>query len=247
MIKRMLTGGILAGFAAGLLAALLHFAFVQDLILLGEQYEYGDLVHFGGAGEAPATGHDHMAATGDHAAAPVAAAGAAAEEPSDFNRNALTVIFTCLTYASYGILLVAGFALAEHFGRRVGSREGLIWGIAGFVAFQLAPAMGLAPELPGTVAADLSVRQVWWLGTVLATGTGIALFAYGGNVVTALLGVALLAAPHLIGAPRLEEYYGAAPPELGAAFSANVLGVGLVTWAVLGWLAGRLWAEPEAG
>lgn len=243
MIKRMLTGGILAGFAAGLLAALLHFAFVQDLILLGEQYESGDLVHFGGAGEAPATGHDQMAATGDHAAAPEATA----EEPPDFSRNALTVIFICLTYASYGILLVAGFALADHFGRQVGSREGLIWGIAGFVAFQLAPAMGLAPELPGTVAADLNARQVWWLGTVLATGTGIALFAYGGNLVTAILGVALLAAPHVIGAPRLEEYYGVAPPELGAAFSANVLGVGLVTWAVLGWLAGRLWAEPQAG
>ena len=63
---------------------------------------------------------------------------------------------------------------------------------------------------------------------------------------TALLGVALLAAPHLIGAPHLDEYYGAAPPELGAAFSASVLGVGLVTWAALGWLAGRLWAEPRA-
>ncbi len=239
----MLVGGILAGFAAGLFAALLHFAFIQNLILLGEQYETGTLVHFGGSGDVGAeSGHSHSADETGHVHAPASGSDA---EPA-VTRNLLTVLFTGLIYAAYGILLVAGFALAEQFGRRIDAREGILWGLAGFVAFQLAPAMGLAPELPGSVAADLSARQVWWLGTVLATGTGLALLGYGRTLLTALLGGALLAAPHVIGAPHLDEFYGVAPPELAAAFSANVLGVGFAAWAILGWLAGRFWSNEPA-
>ena len=243
MIKRMLAGGVLAGFAAGLLAALLHFAFVQNLILLGEQYESGALTHFdqGAAPPAPA-GHEHAAGAADHAHD----AAASGDGGGAVQRNALTVIFTALIYAAYGILLVAGFALAEHFGRRITAREGLLWGLAGFAAFQLAPAMGLAPELPGSVAADLGARQAWWFGTVATTATGIALLAYGRSLLTAVIGGALLAAPHVIGAPHLDQFFGVAPPELAATFAANVLGVGFVTWAALGWLAGRLWHSGGA-
>ena len=244
MIKRMLAGGVIAGFAAGLIAALLHFAFVQELILLGEQYESGALVHFEASGTAPATtGHDHAAgeAAGAH---DHAAADAGAE--SAFQRNALTVLFTTLIYASYGILLVAGFAIAEQFGRTVSPGEGVLWGLAGFAAFQLAPAMGLAPELPGAIAADLGARQMWWLGTVVATGGGLALLGYGRTALISALGGALLAAPHVIGAPHLDQFYGVAPPELAAEFAARVLGVGFVAWATLGWLAGRLWSKTPA-
>lgn len=238
MITRMLAGGVLAGFAAGLFAALLHFAFVQKLILLGEQYETGALVHFE-AGNAPAASdHSHAEGEAEHSHD----AATTAEGESSFKRNALTVMFTALIYASYGIILVAGFALAEHFGKAVTAGEGVLWGLAGFAVFQLAPAMGLPPELPGTVAADLGVRQVWWLGTVLATATGLACLGYGRSLLPAVVGGALLAAPHVIGAPHPDQFYGVAPPEVGAAFAANVLGVGFAAWASLGWLAGRLWS-----
>ncbi|PPB82453.1 cobalt transporter subunit CbtA [Albidovulum inexpectatum] len=246
MIRKLLTGGVVAGFAAGLLGALLHFAFIQELILLGEEYESGARVHFQAHGEPDdagmQAGHDHGAhdhSGHDHG-------GGDGEETSTIVRNGLTVLFTGLIYAGYGLILVAGFALAEHFGRRIGTAEAILWGIAGFVSFQLAPAMGLAPELPGSVAADLGARQAWWLGTVIATAGGIALLAYGRGVVWWVLAGALLAAPHVIGAPHLDEYYGVAPPEVAAEFAARVLGVGLVVWTVLGWLAGSLWQRESA-
>lgn len=236
MIRKLLTGGVVAGFAAGLLGALLHFAFVQELILLGEQYESGARVHFeahaGPDGAGMQAGHGHGGHDHDQSDP---------NETSTIARNGLTVLFTGLIYVGYGLLLVAGFALAEHFGRRIKIAEAIMWGIAGFASFQLAPAMGLAPELPGSVAADLGARQAWWLGTVIATAGGIALLAYGRGVVWWVLAGALLAAPHVIGAPQLGEYYGVAPPELAAQFAARVLGVGLVVWTVLGWLAGVLW------
>ncbi|MDZ4093990.1 MAG: CbtA family protein [Paracoccaceae bacterium] len=249
----MLASALIAGFAAGLLAALLHFAFVQELILLGEQYETGALTHFAAAPmmDAPPLtgtmtpdptpdstpnstiadhGHDHASAhTHDGADTPA------------LTRNALTVLFAGLVYVAYGLILVAGFGLAEHFGKTTTARTGLLWGIAGFATFQLAPAMGLAPELPGTIAAELGARQFWWWGTVAATGTALALLAYGRGVAPLAVAALLLAAPHVIGAPQPDAFWGAAPPEVAAAFSARVLGAGLAVWAVLGGLAGKLW------
>ncbi|MCB2116475.1 MAG: CbtA family protein [Rhodobacteraceae bacterium] len=236
MIQRMLAGGLIAGFAAGLLAAVLHFAFLQKLILLGEQYETGALVHFENAhADTSAEGHDHGAEGHAHG-----------EPASGATRNALTVLFTALTYASYGLLLAAGFAFAEHLGHRIDPREGLLWGAAGFAVFQLLPSLGLPPELPGAVAADITERQIWYFGTVAASGIGLALIAYGGGIPAAVIGAALLAAPHLVGAPHLDEYAGTVPPELEGQFVARALGVGFITWAVLGALAGRLWSRGEA-
>lgn len=248
MFQRMLTGALFAGAAAGLFAALLHFAFVQQVILLGEQYETGELAHFEAASTAATDGHAHDhgddqghdgAETGhghshDHGAA------------SDLQRNGLTVLFTVLIYVSYAAILIAGFALAEMAGRRINGVTGLLWGLAGYLAFQLAPAMGLPPELPGTVAADLGERQVWWWLTVVATGGGLALLAYGGKVWMYPLAGAALALPHVIGAPQVEGYLGVAPPEVGATFAARVLGIGLLVWLVLGWIGGHLWSRRRA-
>jgi cobalt transporter subunit CbtA len=228
----MLASALFAGVAAGLLAALLHFAFVQKFILLGETYETGQAVHFAGDshGDEPATDHDHS--THDHGDAPPA-----------FTRNAWTAVFSVLVYVAYALILVAGFGLARIFGHAITPREGLLWGIAGFVSFQMAPAIGLAPELPGTIAADLGARQVWWWGTVAATATALGLMAYGRGMIAAGIAMVLLAAPHIIGAPLPDGFSGVAPPEVAGAFAARVLGVGLAVWALLGWVAGFVWAR----
>ena len=248
MIQRMLASALFAGCAAGLLAALLHFAFIQPLLLQGEQYESGELAHYQGVatGEAGAHSHDHAAlpealpeAGHDHAAHEHSHEDGG--EVSTLQRNGLTVLFTGTTYIAYALLMVAGFGLAEHFGHRVGPAQGILWGLAGFVALQLAPAMGLAPELPGTPAADLTDRQIWWLGTVLASLLAAALLGFGKGPLTWVVAALLLALPHVIGAPHLESYAGVAPPELAGEFSARALGVALMAWLTLGALASRLW------
>ncbi|MGI3187328.1 CbtA family protein [Nioella aestuarii] len=236
MMMRMLAGGLIAGFAAGLFAAVLHFAFVQEIILHAELYESGELVHFGEPmAHGTEAGHDDHSGHGE------------AAEGSALTRNLLTVLFTGLIYAGYGLVLVAGYHVAGLFGRTITPQEGVLWGIAGFATFQLAPAMGLAPELPGAIGADITLRQYWWLGTVVATAGGLALIAYSRGVLTVIAGATLVALPHAIGAPVLDEYFGYAPPELAAEFSARVLGVALAVWALLGWLTARFAApEPDA-
>ncbi|WP_018633600.1 CbtA family protein [Neomegalonema perideroedes] len=246
MFKRLISSALLAGAAAGLIAALLQFVFVQPVLLHAELYETGELAHFVPTdhGEASGSGHDHGAAA---PAAEASGSPAHAAHPGiDFARDGLSVLFSLVVYAGYGLLLTAAMALAASRGATITARQGLIWGVAGFAAVQLAPAFGLSPELPGMSAADVVQRQIWWLGTVAATAVGLWLIAFGKNWAFWGLAVALILAPQLIGAPHPDEFFGPTPPELAAQFAGRALGVGLAAWAFLGLAAGWLWSrEPE--
>ena len=74
-----------------------------------------------------------------------------------------------ITGAGFALLL-AGVSLLT--GLPITPKNGLIWGICGFLAATVAPGAGLAPELPGMPAGDLVLRQVWWVATIIATGAG---------------------------------------------------------------------------
>lgn len=140
-------------------------------------------------------------------------------------------------------MLLALMVFAEERGQPITARTGLIWGIAGWIAVQMAPAFGLAPELPGMNAADVDARQIWWFATVAATGLGLWFIAFGRNWAMWGAAIILLAAPHIIGAPMPDTLTGPAPPELGAEFAARAIGTGLAVWAVLGLLLGAVWSK----
>jgi cobalt transporter subunit CbtA len=228
MFRRIFATALGAGVAVGLLIAALQHVALVPLILEAEKYE-------GGA----AHEHKHALRMPLVGAAHAAAAAVPAEAPSPW-RAVLTTVATTLTSIGFALLLSGAFAVS---GREVDTREGLLWGLAGFAAFALAPAFGLPPELPGSVAADLLPRQVWWVGTVAATTLGLALLVFGARTWTLPLGIALLVAPHLIGAPHPAEGAGSVPPELAAAFAARSLVVNAVLWALLGLATGWLYAR----
>lgn len=230
---RMLTGGLVAGFATGILAGALHFAFLQDLILQAELYEAGDLVHFG---QPEVQAHDGAVEANQHGEAGNA---------SPFSRNVLTLLFAGPIYAGYGLVVAALLQVLRMRGHQVTPVQGVLCGLAGFAVFQMAPSMGLPPNLPGTLSANIDLRQYWWFGTIAATGLGLALIAFRPSVAKIVLGVALIAVPHVIGAPQLSQFSGVAPPELSALFATRVIGVGFFCWAVLGAAVARL-TEPDS-
>lgn len=152
-------------------------------------------------------------------------------------RLAFTALANSIAAMGFGLLLAAGFSLTG--GASVG--VGLLWGLAGFAAFSLAPALGLPPELPGTRAAALHHRQLWWLLTAALTAGGLALLVFAGGMGWKLLGGLLLALPHLAGAPRPLLHGGTAPLPLQHAFVAASLFSSALLWLVLGGLAGFIY------
>ncbi|PHQ99904.1 MAG: hypothetical protein COB39_01140 [Marinosulfonomonas sp.] len=231
MTTRLFTSAVFAGLIAGLIAVLLQFTLMQSLILEGEEYETGNKSHFGGV----LVINEALEASGE-------AATEVKEEPENLlKRYSLAFFVQFIVFVGWGLIMVAGFAVADRFGRKVTVKDGLLWGIAGFTAVHMAPAIGLAPELPGTPAAELELRQLWWVTTVIATAMALALFAYGRSALFVGIGLILLVAPHLIGAPRLDGYAGLAPPELSGEYVARSLAVSMAIWAVLGLAAGYFW------
>ena len=105
-------------------------------------------------------------------------------------------------------------------------------------AVTLAPAVGLPPELPGMAAADLVPRQIWWVATIAATAAGIYLIATQARPWALVLAVALIVAPHLIGAPVAPHGEGTVPAELVARFVANSIAANAVFWCFIGLLLG---------
>lgn len=227
MNQKLLTSAVFAGLAAGLIAALLQFSFVIPTLLEGELFEGGERVHFVTDGSpqsdrgAPSLG-------------------------GDFGRHAMTVGFNIVTYVGFAFLMLAAMALTEMRGfTKITARQGIIWGLAGFIAVQLAPAIGLPPVLPGTVGAEVEARQAWWMGTIAASGIGLWMIAFVRGPV-ALLGIVLLAVPQFIGAPRLDTYWGVAPPELAAQFVTFSLGAAAVGWTCLGFFCAWFWTREDS-
>ncbi len=225
MISRILTSALFAGAAAGLIAALLQLAFVQPVLLHAELYESGELAHFGAE-----------------------AVSAQPELPRMFAdpvRDGLSIIFTMLTYTGYALVMTALMSLAQGQGHEINARTGLLWGMAGFVAFHFAPGLSLAPEVPGVAAADVGARQIWWTATVATAGIAMWLIAFGGNIVSYVIAALLLMVPHLIGAPEPSTFSGPVPTEIGALFAARAFGVGMAAWVLLGSFSGYFWQSES--
>lgn len=156
---------------------------------------------------------------------------AAHAAPSLFATASANVILA----TGYGLLLAAGMSW-----RRTGGwRQGLAWGAAGYAALFAAPALGLPPELPGAVAAPLDARALWWVATAACTAGGLALAAFARPAALRALGVALLVAPHLVGAPAASTA-GSVPPGLAAEFVRAAWLANAALWLGLGALAGYL-------
>jgi cobalt transporter subunit CbtA len=187
--------------------------------------------------ESAAPAHDHGDATAAHSLG--ATAGEAEEEgwaPSDgVERTFFSLLANIVTGVGFALLLIAA---SELFDGIRNWRQGVFWGLAGFAVFTLAPGLGLPPELPAMPAADLGARQLWWVGTALSTAIALGLLFYGRSWLAVLAAIALLVAPHLIGAPQPLSYESPIPEGLHHSFVVAVVLTTLLFWVLLGGLTG---------
>ena len=232
-LRLFLTVALLAGIGAGVVNWGLHMVGTSPLILDAEVYEKA--------------GEDAAPATTETAAAEAEATTAEADghehhhdaeawEPADgWQRNLFTLGADVVTGVGYAFLLTAAIVF---FGKGADWRRGIFWGLAGFACFSLAQSFGLPPELPGTEAAPLLERQVWWIGTAIATAAGLFAAVRMRNVLGFVIAAVLIALPHVIGAPQPATPGGLAPEELEHKFIVEAIATSLVFWLVLGVLTG---------
>jgi len=233
LFRTILFVAALAGIGTGVVASAIHIFSTVPLILQAETFEGSAEA----AAPAEAAAHEHAPGTAAHEHSHDA------DEwgPADgFERNGYTILSMILTGFGFGLLLVAASEIA---GGISSWREGIVWGLAGFAVFTLAPGLGLPPELPAMPAADLMARQIWWIGTAIATAGGLALLAFGRSPLLAVIGVALIVAPQIIGAPQPDSYDSPIPEALHHSFIVATIVASFVFWVLLGGLAG--WLRPR--
>lgn len=220
MFRTIVFAAALAGLLAGILVTVVQHFGTVPLILQAEVYETA-----AETAAAPAiAGHNHDHGDEHEAWAP----------QNGFDRTAFTAAANIVTGIGFALLLVAGYAMR---GRAIGWREGLLWGMAGFAVFMLAPSLGLPPELPGMPAAPLGPRQIWWVLTAAATASGLALLAFRPAPAWAIVAVILLVLPHVVGAPQPTEGEMLVPEALAHSFVVAVTVTSFLFWVALGVLS----------
>jgi cobalt transporter subunit CbtA len=220
MIKRIAQTAGFSGLLAALLLTLLQSFWVSPLILQAETFE-----------KAPA------AEVHEHAAGAAHTHDAEAWEPEDGWQRVLSTTGGNLVVAVGFALMLAGLYTLRAPTR---TSQGLLWGLAGYATFVLAPTLGLPPELPGTAAADLAQRQMWWIGTAASTAVGIALMVFGRHWLLKVLGLATLLIPHVIGAPQPDVHSMLAPEALETEFKLASQLTNVAFWLALGLISAWL-------
>ncbi len=231
MFRRIMMTALIAGALAGVFVWGVQLVTTTPLIAHAEQYEGGvvETGHDHGDTESADDGHSHG---DDETWMP----------DGGLERHGFTLLSSVLMGVGFGFILTAVFALR---GIEVDARQGVLWGLGGFAALYVAPALGLPPELPGMMGADVSERQIWWAATAVATAVSLGLIVFGGSVVMRLAGVVIMVIPHVVGAPHPAEFSEGIPAELVAQFAVSSLVTVGLFWIVLGGLVGFFFEKFE--
>jgi cobalt transporter subunit CbtA len=222
--RHMMTVVLLSGIAAGLILFAVQHLTIVPLIQKAEVYEKAGKE----SDAASSGGHRH-----DEGWQPAAG----------LERTSFTALATVLTGIGFAAVLFGVFFLV---GTPLDAKRGLLLGLAAFTCVGLAPAVGLPPQPPGVAVADLHARQIWWTGTVIATG--IALWLLFGKRIPKLvrpLGIIILILPHLIGAPRATGQ-NVVPEQLIHRFTLLSIATTGIFWLLLGLLGGLLYQLVQA-
>lgn len=229
MFRNLFLAALVAAICAGLVMTVMQTVRLTPLILAAETFEVDAPADAAPAQAANSGSATEMAGMPNHDAMQWA--------PADgFERTTYTVLATMLMAA--GFALVVG-AISTLSAVPITGSNALYWAAAGFIVFSLAPSFGLAPNLPGMPVANTLSRQIWWVGTALATGGAILLLVKTRAAWAIVAALALVVAPHVIGAPVAPSEPSGVPPTLSAGFATAVLVNSAVFWFVLALVFGK--------
>ena len=189
MFKNIIVNAMIVGIVVGAIFGILQNFTTTPIILAAEAYEVSQST----ATETSAHSHGSTAAHSHDADA---------WAPDDgIERVGYTILSAILTAIGFAMLTIAAMAASG----KASILSGILFGLAGYISFYVAPSLGLLPEIPGSVAAQLEGRQGWWLMTVVLTAGGLAAVAFIQSPYR-FFGLSLLIVPHILGAPVPEHH-----------------------------------------
>lgn len=178
VFRQIIFKALLTGIIAGLFLSLAQVLMIDPIIFEAESYE---VEHDHGS-------HDHSI----EAWAP--------QEGGE--RTVYTVIANIFSGIGFASVLIAIMSQLQAMGvTTLSMAKGILWGCAGYATMFVAPSIGLPPEIPGSEAASLENRQLWWLLAVICVGMGLLALAFG-PIKIKIAGAVAIALPYLIGAPK---------------------------------------------
>jgi len=213
LFRSIIFSALAVSIVAGLVLTFIQFFFVNPIIFEAESFEQNtstlvlDIVQSSSEHE-----HGSNQATDHHNPANVQ------EKESDYHthdteawgpkdgveRSLFSALTNIITAFGFSALMLAFMTQLQSMGKtKLNAVKGLLWGVAGFIAFFAAPGLGLSPEIPGTQAADLLLRQIWWTLTVVATCLALSILVFT-PFKYKLIGVLILVLPFIIGAPHID-------------------------------------------
>lgn len=246
MLRNIVFSAFGAALIVGVAVSILQTYTTEPLILHAEEFE-GAAPHDHEAPAPAASSGGWMAAYAHEETASTSTATTEPEEwgPADgFERVAYTALANFVIGAGISLMLLGLMILK---GDPIDARRGLLWGLGAFVAVSLLPALGLPPELPGTPAADILARQGWWLFAAAVSAAGVGLIAFGRDWWWWAGGVALIIAPHVIGAPVPPSHDVSYPGALAGEFVVASLVVSAALWTIAGAASASLYQRLTAG
>jgi cobalt transporter subunit CbtA len=226
MLGKIILSTIIAGLLAGLVFAGIQYVRLTPMIEAAEAYETPEAAALAEVSKPCVENMPGMKMCSDDGRPLVM---------HDEYRALKTTIASMLAGVGFAVLMV-GVSLLGNL--PITKQNGVIWGLCGFLAIALAPALGLPPEPPAMPVAELYSRQIWWVGTILATALAIYIIVARPEFWTKIVAVGLIAAPHIIGAPVPADLTSLVPATLASKFVANALGAAAIFWSVLGILIG---------
>ncbi len=229
LFRRIVLASLLLGLVSGGLLGVLQAFITTPIIIAAEAYEANEGIASGGGLTSSEPGeHTHGDGWAPH---------------DGLERTLYSMLATVVIACAYALLLLSAIS----FRGTANWQTGIVWGLAGYTVFFIAPSLGLPPEIPGVQAAPLEGRQVWWLSTIGLTAAGLGVLAFGKKHIK-LAAIPLLLAPHLIGAPQpaVPGFANNTPDAVSALtaleqtfFIATAITLGIF-WVVLGSLSGYL-------
>jgi cobalt transporter subunit CbtA len=207
LFRRIILNAIFAGIAGGLLLSLVQVLTVNPIIFAAEAYEIaGTEVVASHAletvpeptpnhhGDEHSDSHSHSHSHSHDTWAPADGA----------ERTAYTIFANIFVGIGFAAVLLSIMTQIQVQGiAQLTVAKGFLWGLGGFMAFFVAPSIGMPPEIPGMMAAPLEHRQLWWVLAVLGMGFGLLILAFA-PFRWKLIGVAAIALPYVVSIPHFE-------------------------------------------